>query len=60
MKVSEMVKLLKKAGWKIKRHGSSHDIWFNPQTGATVSIPRHGAKELPSGTAANIMKDAGL
>ncbi|MCD7854837.1 MAG: type II toxin-antitoxin system HicA family toxin [Clostridiales bacterium] len=24
------------------------------------TVPRHGSKEIPSGTANNIMKDAGL
>ena len=41
MKASELTKLAKKNGCRIKRHGSEHDIWINPQTGRTAQIPRH-------------------
>ena len=60
MKVSEITRLAKKHGCRIKRHGSEHDIWIDPKTGNTARIPRHQSKELPTGTAQNIMKDLGL
>ena len=60
MKVSELVKIAKKHGCFIKRHGSEHDIWIDPKTGNTSSIPRHQSKEIAIGTAHNIMRDLGL
>jgi predicted RNA binding protein YcfA (HicA-like mRNA interferase family) len=60
MKVSELTRLAKKYGCHIKRHGSEHDIWINPKTGGTTSIPRHQSKEIPTGTASKIKKDLGL
>jgi len=60
MKVSELVKLAKKYGCYVKRHGAEHDIWVNPKTGNTSRIPRHPSKEIPSGTANSIKKDLGL
>ncbi|MCL2007341.1 MAG: type II toxin-antitoxin system HicA family toxin [Treponema sp.] len=60
MKVSELIKLAKKHGCYIKRHGSEHDIWVNPTTGNTASIPRHHSKEVATGTAHSIMKELGL
>lgn len=60
MKTSELTKLAKKHGCRILRHGSEHDIWINPQTGGTTSIPRHKSKELPKGTELKIKKDLGL
>ena len=60
MKTSEMIKKLKKAGCYIVRHGSSHDLWISPKTGKTFTVPRHPNKELPTGTANNISRAAGL
>lgn len=60
MKVSEIIKMAKKHGCYIKRHGSEHDIWVNPKTGNTARIPRHKSKELATGTAHNIIKDLNL
>ena len=60
MKVSEMVKRLKKAGCYITDHGKKHDEWFSPITRKVFRLPRHPSQELATGTAENIMKDAGL
>ena len=60
MKVSELTKMAKKHGCYIKRNGSEHDIWINPQTGNTASIPRHQNKEIATGTVHTILKDLGL
>lgn len=60
MKVSELLKLLKKAGCVLTDHGSEHDEWYSPLTGKYFRVPRHPSKELKTGTAASIMKDAGL
>ena len=60
MKASELTRLAKKNGCRIKRHGAEHDIWENPNTGNTARIPRHPSKEVATGTAHSIMKDLGL
>ena len=56
MKISEIVRLIKKHGCIIKRHGAEHDIWINPTTGGEASVPRHSSKELPTGTAEKNLK----
>lgn len=60
MTVSEMVRKLKKNGFRLKNHGKEHDTYRNDDTGAEVQIPRHPSKELKTGTANQILKDAGL
>ena len=60
MKASELTKLAKKNGCRIKRHGSEHDIWINVKTGGMAQIPRHPSKEVATGTANRIKKDLGL
>lgn len=60
MKVSEMIKLLKKNQCYLVEHGKEHDKWHSQITGKNFRLPRHPNKELPTGTANNILKDAGL
>ncbi len=56
MKQSDLCKRLKEAGCFIYRHGARHDIWESPVTGLRCPIPRHGAKEIPTGTLKSIME----
>ena len=60
MKVSELIKLLKANGCYLVSHGKEHDKRFSQTTEKHFMIPRHPSKELPTGTANRIMKDAGL
>lgn len=60
MKVSELIKLLKKQGCYLIEHGKEHDEWYSPVTQKHFRIPRHKSKEIPSGTLNNILKTAGL
>ena len=60
MKISEMVRYVKKHGCKLLYHGTRHDVWINPKTGGRTEIPRHRSKELPTGTANQILEDLGL
>ncbi|WP_315579147.1 type II toxin-antitoxin system HicA family toxin [Hoylesella oralis] len=55
MKKHELEKRLKDAGCVLSRHGSRHDKWVNPLTGATEFVPRH-AGEVANGTALKILK----
>lgn len=59
MKTSELLKLLKKNGITFIRHGKGHDIYYSPITDKQFTVPRHAA-EVKTGTANNILKDAGL
>lgn len=59
MKRGELLKLLKKYGICFVSHGGSHDMYFSPITKKYFMIPRH-AKEIATGTARKILKDAGI
>ena len=60
-KVSEIVRIIKKhSHCYILREGGNHEIWLNPDTGKEFQIPRHYSKELPTGTANTILRDAGI
>lgn len=60
-KVSEIVrKIRKQTNCSKIREGRNHEIWLNPDTGKEFQVPRHYSKELPTGTANKILKDAGL
>lgn len=60
MKASELAKLLKKNGCYLVEHGKEHDKWHSDITGKNFMVPRHGSKEIATGTANRILKDAGL
>lgn len=60
MKTSELTKQMKKAGCCFIEHRGEHDLWFSPLTGKEIIVPRHPSREIPTGTANRIMRDAGL
>ena len=60
MKTSELVKLLKKNGCKFIEHRGEHDFYYSPITGKEIPVWRHPNKEVPTGTANRILRDAGL
>jgi mRNA interferase HicA len=47
--------MVEAAGVVLVRHGSKHDIFDNPRTGATQPIPRH--KEIDELLARKILRD---
>lgn len=59
MKRGELIRLLSKNGFSIKREGKEHTIYWNQTTRKEVQVPR-SKKELKTGTANRILKDAGL
>jgi predicted RNA binding protein YcfA (HicA-like mRNA interferase family) len=60
MKGSELKRKVTKQGWYFVRHGSKHDLYGHKDCpGVLIPIPRHEAKEVPTGTANNILKQAG-
>ena len=60
MKISEPLKILKQHGCVLVRSGGSHDIWYSPKSRQKISLPRHRAKEIATGTADRILKEAGI
>lgn len=60
VKTSELTKQLKAIGCYLVEHGSEHDKWYSPVTGKYFRVWRHPHKEIPTGTANKIKKDAGL
>jgi mRNA interferase HicA len=41
VKRSVLLQHLRKHGCSLKREGSGHSLWSNPQTGAIEAVPRH-------------------
>ncbi len=60
MKTSELTKDMKKAGCSFVEHRGEHDLWYSPITGKEIMVPRHPGREIPTGTANKIKRDAGL
>lgn len=57
MKVSQLTRMLSRAGCFVKRHGGDHDIWYSPITGKIDEVPRHGSEEVKKGTLRRILKN---
>ncbi|MDT8447302.1 MAG: type II toxin-antitoxin system HicA family toxin [bacterium] len=57
MKVKEIEKMLKQAGWA-KDEGSKHTKWIK-EGERPITVPRHKG-DVPIGTANSILKAAGL
>ncbi len=56
----EVVRKLRRAGFVFDRQArGSHEIWWNPQTRARTTVPRHPG-ELPEGTLRAILHQAKL
>lgn len=45
-----------RCGMHLSQHGSKHDKWINPKTGAYDYVPRH-CKEVAKGTAIKVLID---
>jgi len=60
MTIAEFIRSIQKQGIKFKAHGSRHDVYWNPKTGASAQIPRHSSREIKRGTMEKILKDLGL
>ncbi|MBN1606342.1 MAG: hypothetical protein JW940_06895 [Polyangiaceae bacterium] len=41
MKLSALLRHLRRHGCYLKREGSAHSLWCNPATGAVEAVPRH-------------------
>lgn len=56
MKRNDLIKLLERNGWRLKRNGGSHDVYTNGIDCET--IPRHN--EVKENLAKSIIKRRGL
>ncbi|MGB5527641.1 MAG: type II toxin-antitoxin system HicA family toxin [Gemmatimonadota bacterium] len=54
MKRRALLRHLRRHGCYLKREGSSHSLWTNPQTGEVQAIPRHA--EIPDRLAHRICR----
>ena len=59
MKPKELIKLLKKNGFKEIDSTGSHRKLYNPETNKTVMVPYHN-KDMKIGTEQGILKQVGL
>jgi predicted RNA binding protein YcfA (HicA-like mRNA interferase family) len=57
MKYNELIQKLEADGWYLHRQGK-HRIYRHPVKGQ-LTVPFH-SKEVPTGTAQRLLKDAGL
>lgn len=60
MKISELTRLVSRAGCYLLKHKTRHDLWINPATGETFLIPRHQSEEVPKGLEKAAKKWAGV
>lgn len=60
MRVSELIKKPVQNGVVLKREGGRHDLYYSPVTQKTFPVSRHRTEELPAGTLAAILKQAGV
>ncbi|MEY2976440.1 MAG: type II toxin-antitoxin system HicA family toxin [Prochlorotrichaceae cyanobacterium] len=57
MKRKDLEKRLRMAGCYLKREGSAHSLWINPNTGIVETVPRHS--EIKEFLARKILKNLG-
>lgn len=59
VKSTSLIKLIKKDGWELIRTKGSHYHFKHSMKKGIVTIP-HPKKDIPKGTVANILRQAGL
>jgi predicted RNA binding protein YcfA (HicA-like mRNA interferase family) len=60
MKVKELMKILEKDGWNQTRMRGSHRQYRHPEKAGTVTVAGKTSADIPPGTLASILKQAGL
>ena len=53
-----MCRLIEANGWSLKRINGSHHIYSKPGERKVISVPVHGSKNLKTGLALRIARDA--
>ncbi|MFM7671807.1 MAG: type II toxin-antitoxin system HicA family toxin [Bacteroidota bacterium] len=60
MKSSELIRLLRQAGWVLIRQLGSQLILTNPVRKGQIVCPNHGSREVGKGLEKKIKRDAGI
>jgi predicted RNA binding protein YcfA (HicA-like mRNA interferase family) len=55
-----LIKILEQQGFIFKRSKGSHQVFYNPDSRKTVSVPVHGGKDMAKGTFLSILRQAGI
>jgi predicted RNA binding protein YcfA (HicA-like mRNA interferase family) len=56
----QVIAVLEKEGWYIKRVRGSHHILRHPRIPDAVPVPVHGSRPIKRGTLGNILRAAGI
>ncbi len=56
----ELIKVLARRGWYVKRVRGSHYILRHPSIADAIPVPVHGNQPIKKGTLGNILRTAGL
>jgi predicted RNA binding protein YcfA (HicA-like mRNA interferase family) len=56
----QVVRVLREVGFIRARVHGSHWVFRHPVTKRRVVVPYHGSRVIPSGTLANLLREAGL
>jgi predicted RNA binding protein YcfA (HicA-like mRNA interferase family) len=60
VKYRELVRMIEDDGWKPSRQRGSHRQYKHPSKPGVVTIAGKPNEDVPKGTAANILRQAGL
>ncbi len=61
MTYRELTRKLRRLGCVFDRQaGGSHEIWINPANKQETTVPRHGNRDLATGTVHGIRRDLGI
>lgn len=58
MKRRDIIRILEANGWRFKREGHDHDIYWNDKARRPVPVKRH--REIPDKEASKIFSEAGI
>ena len=60
MNATQVIRLLKKYGWKLKTQKGSHKQFIHPERSGKITVADHGKDEIPPGTLKSIKRQAGI
>ena len=60
MKVREVIRLVEENGWRLVVTEGSHRQFKHPDKPGRVTISGHPGDDMPKGTLASVMRQAGL
>ena len=60
MKVREVIRLIEDDGWRLVEMEGSHRQFKHPQKPGRVTVSGHPGDDMPKGTLASVMRQAGL